>query len=77
MGLYFTQIVTFDLMIIYVKGVSSIIGKMHFVEKLVNFDIKYYGPLMLKFGDRFWGGTKRYAATFEILFFAIFSKVKV
>ena len=36
----YSIIVTFDFMSIYVKGVSSNIGKTHFVEKMVNFDIK-------------------------------------
>ena len=45
MGSYFTQItlVLMDVTIIYLKVVSSNIGKMHFVVKTVNFDMKRDG----------------------------------
>ena len=46
----YSIIVTFDVMSIYLKGVLSNVGKTHFVEKIVNFDIKlscYYKSLVI------------------------------
>ena len=64
-GSTYTQFVTFDFMSIYVKGVSSNIGKMYFVEKwsILTQNAMDLGTYMsvdaeIWFGDRFWSDTK-------------------